>query len=799
MTSERIKKMRKELKRKPRICINVFKITQETYGAMAGEPAEMCRAQAMYNILTKIPVFISEGDLLAGNGAGIPGGLEIDIANGIWDEYEIKKLREDGYTFDPKDEPVLYKLNETLPPYGLNDGMGAALDDNSFLLPFMYSGMGLSRWKSMKRGRQNLSCNAQGGLNLSPAHALVCLDYETALKKGVVSMIDDCDKTLAQLQFNTLDDYNRHVYVKAMRLCLQGLIAYAGRYEALARAMAEKEKDLKRQQELLLIAKTCARVPAYPARDFREALQMYWFIFSAVACPNAVLGMGRLDQLLYPYYKKDIEAGNITDEEVIEYFQILRIKDMQLGAVTSKDHRDVSDGEARWHNVVIGGVKPNGEDATNALSYLILDALMGCPTLHHTVTIRVAPTTPRALVMKGLECIKKGLSMPAFVGDLSYLKYFELNNVPVEWARDYVLTGCLDANLPGKSRSLNCSMFVVPMCLDIFLNGGIDRNTGMVLGHNPGDLAQWTDYNEFLKDFKSEFKYFIELFAQRCNLMLSSIQRYFPEPAKTAFMYRGIEDGVDFQVKQMPFENAGVFSPVGMVNLGNSLMVIKKLVYEQKVISLPELKKAMDANWAGYEDVQRMCLNVDKYGNNIAEVDKIVGEMYAYFEQCAKGCACITGTYYRTSAVSIFAHAPGGMLTGATPDGRFAGETLADGGVSPVGGQDTHGPLAALKSSLKVPLDHFQAVLLNMKFHPSAFKDEKDMEKVAIMLETYFAQGGKHVQFNVCDLKTLQDAQEHPEKHEDLMVRVAGYSAYFVQLTKRLQGEIMRRTENNSL
>ena len=170
--------------------------------------------------------------------------------------------------------------------------------------------------------------------------------------------------------------------------------------------MAEKEEDLKRQQELLLIAKTCARVPAYPARDFREALQMYWFIFSAVACPNAVLaweGWISFVSLL----QKDIEAGNITDEEVIEYFQILRIKDMQLGSVTSKDHRDVSDGEARWHNVVIGGVKPNGEDATNVLSYLILDALMGCPTLHHTVTVRVAPTTPRALLMKGLECIKR--------------------------------------------------------------------------------------------------------------------------------------------------------------------------------------------------------------------------------------------------------------------------------------------------------------------------------------------------------------------------------------------------------
>lgn len=797
--TERIKKLRKNLKKKPHICINVFKITQETLAAMAGEPQELCRAQAMYNVLTQIPIFIRDGDLLAGNGAGIPGGLEIDMASGIWDEYEIKKLREDGYTFDEADEQVLYELNRTVPPYGLNDGMGTALDDDSFLMPFMYSGMGLSRWKSRSRGRQNMACNAYGGLNLSPAHALVCLDYETALKTGVAAMLEACETQLRQVRFDSLEDYDRCVYLKSMKLALQSLIAYGHRYADLAEQMAAAEIDPQRRAELENMAKVCRRVPEYPAGNFREAIQMYWFLFSAVACPNPVLGMGRLDQLLYPYYEKDLAAGKITDVQVLEYLQILRLKDMELGALGSKDHRDVSDGEARWHNVVIGGVKPDGTDATNALSYLILEALQQCPTLHHTITIRVAPSTPRALIMKGLECVRAGLSMPAFVGDVSYLKYFELNGVPEEWARDYILTGCLDANLPGKSRSLNCSMFVVPMCLDVFLNQGIDRNTQLQLGHAVGDLDQWQSFEAFYEAFKNEFNYFIQLFAQRCNLMLAAIQKYFPEPAKTAFMYRGIEDGVDFQIKQMPFENAGVFSPVGMVNLGNAMMAVKKLVYEQHCVTLSELKRAMDADWKGYETLQRMCLNVPKYGNNIPEVDNLVAELYGYFEECAAQCKCITGTYYRTSAVSIFAHAPGGMLTFATPDGRFAGETLADGGVSPVGGQDTHGPLAVLKSSLKVPLDHFQAVLFNMKFHPSAFKEETDLEKVAAMLETYFAQGGKHVQFNVCDTKTLLDAREHPEKHEDLMVRVAGYSAYFVQLTPRLQEEIIRRTENSQL
>lgn len=797
--TDRIKKLKEALTKKPQLFINAFRITEETYAAMQGEPMEIVRAHAMKNILTQIPIFIREGDLIAGNGASAPGGLEIDIAYGVWDKYEIDMLRKDGYFFDEKDEDELYRLNEQIPPYSMTDGMAAALYEDSFLMPFLGSGMGLSRWKTLERGKQDAFCQADGGLNLTPAHALVCLDYETALHTGVAAMIEKCDKEIEECRFHSLDDYNRCIYIRAEKIALEGLIEYGKRYAVLAQEMANKETDSKRKQELLLIAETCHRVPAKPATTFREALQMYWFIFSCVACPNSVLGMGRLDQLLYPFYKKDIEEGRITDEEVLEYLELLRIKDMELGCLGSADKREISDGEARWHNCVIGGVKRDGSDATNELSYLFLDALEECPTPHHTITIRIADTTPRRLIERGLECVQAGCSMPSFISDKSYLEYFRLNNVPVEDARDYIITGCLDANLPGKSRSLNCSMFVAPMCLDVFLHKGIERNAHKQLGHDIGDLEQWDNFEDFYLAFKSEMEYFIQLFAQRCNLMLASIERFFPEPAKTAFMYRGIEDGIDFQNKVMPFENAGLFSPVGMVNLGNSLVAIKKLVYEQKVVTLSEMKKALDANWEGYETLQRFCLNAPKYGNDIKEVDDLVADLYLSFEDYARKCKCLNGTYYRTSAVSIFAHAPGGMLTGATPDGRFAGETLADGGASPVGGQDTRGILALLRSTEKIPLDHFQAVLLNVKFSPDAVSNATDLSKLAATVQAYLLNGGKQIQFNIVDIETLKDAQVHPEKHENLMVRVAGYSAYFVQLTRRLQDEIIRRTENESI
>lgn len=799
--SQRTEKMLKKLKKKFHVSMENYRILQETYRSMNGEPIVKCRAQAIYNILTKIPVYIDEGDLIAGNGSAYPGGLEIDYANGIWTPYEIEELRKDGYTFNPEDEPILYELNKRLPPYSSSDGIAEAVWEEFYMYNFLRSGMGSARWTSLERGRQNLNCTAQGGLNLSPATVLVVLDYETSMKKGLNIMIEECNDELRKIRFRTKEDYDRCVYIKAMRTCLKGIIAYAERMAECAEENAEKELDLERKQELLQMAEICRWVPANPARNFREAIQFYWFIFLTVACPNSALGMGRLDQLLYPYYKKDIEEGLITDEEVLELLEILRIKDYQLGSLTSKDHRVRSDAEAKWHNIVIGGVKRDGTDATNELSYLILKALKNTRTLHPTITVRVADSTPIDLLRAALDCVRDGLSMPAFVSDTSCLAYLERYNVPIEDARDYALAGCLDLVLPGKSRILACTMFVTTMCLDVFLNHGINRNNGDVLGHDCGDLDQWNSYEEFENAFKEEFKYFITMMSEYENMTITVKQINYPEPAKTAFMYQGIKDGIDYQNKRMPFENGGVICPVGLVNLGDSLMVIKKLVYEDKVLKLSELKTAMEANWEGYEEIHKMCLSVPKYGNGMDEVDQIIGNMYDYFADiCAKlPCSSVPDAYFLPSAISIFGHAPGGALTGATPDGRYCGETLADAGASPMRGKDVNGPLAVIRSAIKIPHDRYQAVLFNMKFHPNTLKTDSDLGKLAALIQTYFMNKGRHIQFNIVDEKVLKDAKEHPENHQDLMVRVAGYSAYYVQLTERLQDEILERTTNENV
>ena len=797
--TERIKRMRERQKRKYEICIERFKIYAKTNQETAGEAEVLRRAMFQYNLLTQIPIFIDPDELFAGHGASRPHGLEIDPNNGIWDKDEIAALLAEGYGFNKEDEETLYELNKSANPYGLNDGVAEAVRGNEELTNFMKAGITLPPWRSFERGMQLGGGYAMAGLGLGPGQCLVCYDYAGALAKGLKSYIAECEKGISEITFKEKGDYDKCMFLKAVKLCLEGVIAYAERYSALAKEMAEKETSEQRKAELLRIADMCSHVPANSPRTFLEAVQMYWFLFLTIGVPNITAGMGRVDQILYPYYLADKKAGRITDEEVIEIFEMIRVKNMDLGSLGGKSRRECEDGEAKWHNMTIGGVKPDGSDATNELSYLILEALLRCPTPHHTITIRVADSTPQDLLIKGLECQRRGLSMPAFVSDDTYIRFFTEYGADIEDARDYCMTGCLDGNIPGRSRSMTASMFVVPLFLTTFLNNGKDVRTGLPLMPETGDLDRFATYEEFESEFKKAFAKLLSVAHKRCNLQVATMQKYFPDPLRSAFMEGCIENGADYQELPMKFENGEALCPIGMVNLGNSLYAIKKLVFEDRKVTLSELKKAMDADWEGYEELRNSCLEVPKYGNNIPEVDAVVAKYYQYLIDLNDQAISILGAPIKTTAVSITTHQPGGMLTFATPDGRKAHTILADGAASPMMGQDTHGPLAMLSSAMKIPQDKYQGVLLNMKFHPSVLKTDADMNKLAMMIRTYFKNGGKHIQFNITSKERLVKAQEKPEENKDIMVRVAGYSAYFVDLTRGMQDELIQRTTNESL
>jgi formate C-acetyltransferase len=497
---------------------------------------------------------------------------------------------------------------------------------------------------------------------------------------------------------------------------------------------------------------------------------------------------------MYPFYKKDIQEGKITDEEVLELLQCLRIKDMQTNTTFNREQRKKRGGFAKWNNMVIGGVTPEGKDATNELTYLILESAKRCPTPHPTITLRVHDGTPEALMMKSLELVKTGIGMPAFVSDNSYIEFLLSLGATLKDARDYAIAGCLDACVAGKSRIGRMPVFIIPRVFDFFLHNGVDTKTGQQWGPKTGDIESFKTFDAFMKAWKEHFAYWIGCQAECDNIEILARNEVTPNPISSSLVVDAIKVGKNYLDRPFPIENGAAIIACGMINVVDSMAAVKKLVFEEKKVTMKELKTALDANWQGYEKMRKMFLAAPKYGNDDDYVDSIATELYRFFADEVTSYDTVFGGKCVPSGVSVTAHWPGGELTCATPDGRFAGEVLADGTHSPAQGRDTHGPTAVLKSAAKIDQGSFQSTLLNMKFDPSALKSTEDLRKLSDLIRTYFGEGGKHIQINVVDRETLLDAQKHPEKHRDLIVRVAGYSAYFVQLAKPLQDEVINRS-----
>ena len=794
--NERVAKLKKrlEVEQYP-LCIEKTRLITQSYLQTEGEPQIIRRARALANVLEKITIFIEDGELIVGNAASQPMGLEIDYDYGIWSQEEIDALKQEGYTISGADQAELNALNEHWKAKTLVGRGGDIFADDERLWPFMRSGIVLPPWRDKVEGSGG--GYAQSGLGLGPGFYLWCVDYAKVLNEGLNSVIAEARQELKNLRYTSADSVKKAYFLKSVIIAHKAIVHLANRFADLAMEMATKETDPERKRELERIAETCRWVPANPARSFYEAIQSFWFIFLVIT-PCTTAAAGRFDQYMYPFYKKDKEEGRITDDEVLELLECLRIKDMQLNRTSGKANRQKNSGMAKWHNWTICGVTPDGEDATNELSYLILEAAKDCPTPHHTITVRVHDGTPEPLMLKALEVVRTGIGMPAFVGDKSYIGFLVNEGVPLSDARDYSMSGCIDASIVGKSRIASYGMFIVPLVFDIFVHNGVDPNTGEQLVVGARDFGSFESFDEFFDGFKEQLAYFMALAAERNNVELRIAGELFPDPVRSSLMVDAIKEGKDMLDRTMPFENGAVLNPVGMINVADSLAAIKKLVFDEKRFSLRQLKSALAANWQGngYADMRKMCLAAPKYGNDDDYVDSIARDLYQFWADTTVRLDTCLGGKHKPTAISITSHGPGGALTGATPDGRYAGEVLADGTMSPMRARDARGPIAALKSAAKINQEAYQATLLNMKFHPSALRSVEDLSKLSALIKTYFSLGGKHIQFNVVDKKTLLDAQAHPENYRDLVVRVAGYSAYFVQLTKAVQDEVIGRTEH---
>jgi pyruvate formate-lyase/glycerol dehydratase family glycyl radical enzyme len=788
----KILKERTHVKTYP-LCTEKARFITESCMKTDGEPQILKKAKAVANYLANRTIFIEDPELIVGNFASKPMGMEADCPT--WPEDEMNELRNSGIDVSSEDEALLRSLETYWKGKGKNwyERIGLLLDDER-LWPFMQSGIVLPPLRTKYEWFGYGAAGIGWGWNNM---LLAVTDFAKVLNEGLEATITEAEEELTLLRYNDASSVKKGHYLQAVIIVHRAFIGIAKRFSELAEQMASNEQRTGRKKELQRIAETCRRVPGKPARSFYEALQSYWFVWMMVA--DGVAAGGRVDQFLYPFYKKDKKEGSITDDEVLELLECLRVKMMQLTFTSgSKAQREKWAGLARWNNWIIGGMTSDGQDATNELTYLILEAAMNCSTPHPTITVRVHEETPEALMIKALEVVKTGIGMPAFVGDKSYISYLLSQGVPLIDAREYALAGCLDLNLPGKSRINAIGMFVVPLVLEITMNNGKDLKTGRQLGPKTGEFETFESFDVLVKAFKTQLAYFMGLFSEYQNILLCAMADFTPDAFESSLTVEGIKAGKDALERTMPFENGSSFNPIGMITVVDSLAAIKKLIFDEHKVSRAELKKALAANWQsdGYADMRKMFLAAPKYGNGDDYVDSIARKLYQFWTDTIVTFTTAWGGTVKPSGVSITSHGPGGALVGATPDGRYAGELLSDGTMSAAQGRDTHGPTALLRSAMTINQIPFQSTLMNMKFHPSALKTAEDLKKLSDLMKIYFDAGGKHIQFNVVSRETLKKAQNHPDQHRDLIVRVAGYSAYFIQLTEAIQNDVMSRTEH---
>ncbi|MBQ8654084.1 MAG: hypothetical protein IJ507_04025, partial [Clostridia bacterium] len=632
--TERVKRMKESLRiSKYPLCVELFRLANESLEKTGGEHTLLRRSKLHANILDNITIFIEEDDLLCGSGASKPFGLEMQYEYGVWTKDEVESLKSEIYTITPEDEEELYRLNERFAGNTANSNlvetMGKSLGQNERLWPFMKSGTILPPWKDRTGGSGGGF--AMSGYGLGPGFSLVAVDYAKILNEGAKSIIEEAKQCLKDLRYETPDAIEKRYFWEGVIIVFEAWVRFANRYADLAEKMAAEEKNPVRAAELTEMARICRKVPYEPAETFREALQSFWFTF-LMCCPSPTTSAGRFDQYMYPFYRKDIDAGITTDDEVLELLEIMRCKVMKINRVSGKANRAKNAGMAKWYNWTIGGQKADGSDATNELSYLLLEAAKDTHLPHHTVTVRVHKGTPKELMIKALECVRSGIGMPAFVGDDSYINFFtnqsETNKMTVEEARDWCCTGCVDGNVQALTRTQVACFFIIPQAMDIALHNGYCRFTKEMVGCEVGDVTKMETFEEVKEAIYKEIRYLMAMANERINVEMIAERDLFPDVFRSSLMKDGVKTGKDMYNRRFDFENGAVLGAVGGVNTGNGLHAIKKLVFEEKKYTMAQLMEALDADWVGYEDMHADFSSQAKYGNNIPEVDAMVADVY---------------------------------------------------------------------------------------------------------------------------------------------------------------------------
>ncbi|MCI7596246.1 MAG: glycyl radical protein [Lachnospiraceae bacterium] len=827
--SERIKRMVDHLFAKmPEIEAARAQLITQSYQDTEGQPTVIRKAKAFEHILKHLPIIIRPEELIVGSTTLAPRGCqtypefsyewleaEFDtVATRSADPFYIsedtkKKLKEANAYWKGKTTSELatsYMAPETL----------RAMEHN-FFTPgnYFYNGVG---------------------------H--VTVHYDQVLELGLKGIKEKARKEMADCSFGDANYAAKMTFLEAVLISCDAVITYAKRYAVLAASMAERETNVTRKKELLEISRICDRVPENPAQSFQEACQSFWFIQQLLQVESSghSISPGRFDQYMYPFYEKDILSGKLTREDAQELIDCIWVKLNDLNKCRDAASAEGFAGYSLFQNLIVGGQTAEGRDATNDLSFMCITASEHVFLPQPSLSIRVWNGSSRELLMRAAQLTRTGIGLPAYYNDEVIIPALVNRGISMEDARNYNIIGCVEPQVSGKTDGWHDAAFF-NMCrpLEMVFSNGYDR--GELASIQTGDVEGFRTFEEFYEAYRQQMEYNISLLVNADNAIDKAHATLCPLPFESCLVEDCMKRGISAQEGGAIYNFTGP-QGFGIANVADSLYTVKKLVFEEKKVTMGELKRALEMNYgkgfdaitagevavqvgkslnaAGqevtpeiialtikqvlnmelpqaekkrYQEILDMIDELPKFGNDIDEVDTLAREAAYLYTRPLEKYTNPRGGSFQAGLYPVSANVPLGAQTGATPDGRLAHTPVAD-GVSPTSGRDVNGPTAACNSVAK--LDHAIAsngTLFNMKMHPTAMSGQKGLENFISLIRGYFDQKGMHMQFNVVDRQTLLEAQKHPEKYSGLVVRVAGYSALFTTLSKSLQDDIIRRTE----
>ena len=794
----RVDRMLEGIRRKPpRIAVERAQLMTESFRRTEGAPVVLRWALALEHVLKNIEITIGEDDLIVGR-CGPPGryGILYPELRGAWLEKGLESFpsrKEGRFVISDEDSRI---VKEEIIPYW----KGRTVFETNFnLLP--------------EETRQILY---QKDDPYTPSYVIIdsttdrssqqwVPDYHKVLTRGFNDI-----RMAAEERISTLDPYDsdnsfeKLPFLKAVVIVCRAMVRYAKRHAELARMLADTETRPQRKRELLDIAAICERVPGEPAETFREAIQSQWFTqvgFRFEQMHGGTVGNGRIDQYLFPYYQKDIAAGRITDDDVLELLELLWLNMAQNVTLQQSGAIFHNEGVPHFEATTIGGQTSDGLDATNDLTYLVLQSKKEFPLDYPDLAVRIHSRTPNQLLMKVCELIKEGTGFPKLLNDEAVIPFLLAKGASLEEVRDYCVSSCTEVRLINRDIYMVGNMYInLGAALEMALNDGHLSSKGAErFGVSTGDPREFKTFDQIMDAFKQQVRHLTRHAFTQDRVHAAIRPGLLASPLQSCLHDLCMKQAVDIQEGQIKDGIApGFWDPIGLGTAIDSLSALKKLVFDDAAITMDQMLDALANNFEGMDLLHRKCLNAPKFGNNDTYVDSIGRELENFFRSISNSYTNISGGKLDVRYVPVTSHIPLGRIVSALPNGRKAGEPLSE-GMSPSQGCDAKGPTASLLSVAYTKATKFQEGgegVLNMKLSPQAVAGEEGTKVLAALIRTWCDLKIWHIQFNIVNTMTLKAAQLDPEKYRNLLVRVAGYSAYFVDLSDELQDEIIRRTEH---